>query len=169
MHIWTLDKWKDNYELCFQNHRRGLCCRFDNQVDLEVKKFCKKFCRWLRKNYFFPQKITIYIKADVYVKAKDGDQVSAIFYEPGGYQETSYIKIATGDYQKIRMRYGSINAIGGILGSIAHELTHYFQWINSIHLTNIGYERQATVYSQYVVHEYFEEMSYNVDIILDKE
>ncbi|MCE0554415.1 hypothetical protein LQK80_24240 [Bacillus thuringiensis] len=40
--------------------------------------------------------------------------------------------------------------------TIAHELTHYFQWINDIRLTRIGYERQATAYSGYIIDEYKE-------------
>ncbi|EOO25981.1 hypothetical protein ICM_00435 [Bacillus cereus BAG1X2-3] len=40
--------------------------------------------------------------------------------------------------------------------TIAHELTHYFQWINDIKLTRIGYERQATTYSGYIIDEYKE-------------
>ena len=39
---------------------------------------------------------------------------------------------------------------------MAHELTHYFQWINSIKLTPIGKERQATNYADYVLEDYAE-------------
>ena len=35
-------------------------------------------------------------------------------------------------------------------------VTHYFQWINSIKLTPIGKERQATNYADYVLEDYAE-------------
>lgn len=35
-----------------------------------------------------------------------------------------------------------------------HELTHYFQWVNSLNLTPIGQERQATKYARYIMDEY---------------
>ena len=43
-----------------------------------------------------------------------------------------------------------------ILLTIAHELTHYFQWINALKLTPIGQERQATKYARYILDEYAE-------------
>ncbi|MCL2670548.1 MAG: hypothetical protein FWF10_00740 [Clostridiales bacterium] len=42
------------------------------------------------------------------------------------------------------------------LFSLAHELTHYFQWINGIQLTEIGEERQATCYANWILDEYAE-------------
>lgn len=46
-----------------------------------------------------------------------------------------------------------------ILGTLAHELTHYFQYINQLELTRIGEERQATVYSDYILSDYDEYLS----------
>jgi len=46
------------------------------------------------------------------------------------------------------------NALAAVLGSIAHELTHYYQWINDIELTEIGFERQASHYRDRIISEY---------------
>jgi len=51
---------------------------------------------------------------------------------------------------------GRDNALASILMSIAHELTHYFQWINNLPLTLMGEERQATIYARYIIDEYAE-------------
>lgn len=38
--------------------------------------------------------------------------------------------------------------------SISHEITHYYQWINDVNLTNLGAERQAISYAEFVLDEY---------------
>ena len=51
-------------------------------------------------------------------------------------------------------KWGKDSALTAILSTIAHELTHYFQWINALKLTPIGQERQATNYARYILDEY---------------
>jgi predicted SprT family Zn-dependent metalloprotease len=65
-----------------------------------------------------------------------------------------YARIATGDYYDMLKEDGKDNALGGILHSIAHELTHYYQWINDVHLTDRGEEIQASRYASSIVFEY---------------
>ena len=88
----------------------------------------------------------------------DGDSVIGSFFEPFTYDFEPYIRIATGDYRELLESDGRDRAISSILISIAHELTHYFQWINGLtsKLTPIGIERQATMYSHFIVDEYTE-------------
>ena len=64
--------------------------------------------------------------------------------------------IAAGDYDDLCRKWGRDNALAAILNTIAHELTHYFQWINSLQLTPIGEERQAARYAGYILDEYAE-------------
>jgi hypothetical protein len=66
-----------------------------------------------------------------------------------------YVRIATGDYQMLLKKWGKDNALNAILKCIAHKLTHYFQWINELKLTDIGTERQANQYSRLILDEYF--------------
>lgn len=40
--------------------------------------------------------------------------------------------------------------------SIAHELTHYYQWLNGVELTPIGEERQASRYASLILKKYAE-------------
>lgn len=154
MHIWTIDNWEKIYSAI--NVKSGLRLHFDKAVDNEIKRACKQFANWLREEYFFPVRVNIYFKDQEYIRAIDGENVSATFWEPFDRDLTPYIKIAAGDYPKLLHKWGNDNAISSYLYSIAHELTHYFQWINDVKLTEIGMERQATTYAHYVVSEYTE-------------
>ena len=115
---------------------------------------CLRFCAWLRTEYFFPIRIPIYFKQAARIKAMDGELVSATFFEPVNRQDEPYARIATGDYQQLKEKIGRDNALASILLSVAHELTHYFQWINDIRLTAIGEERQASRYARFILDEY---------------
>ena len=84
----------------------------------------------------------------------DGNNAVGTFFEPFSYSVEPYIRIATGDYAELKIKIGRDNALATILKTIAHEITHYYQWINNIQLTTIGRERQATIYSNYIVDEY---------------
>lgn len=63
-------------------------------------------------------------------------------------------KLATGDYDELVNHLGNDNTLASILLSLAHELTHNYQWINNIPLTPIGRERQAARYAKYIINEY---------------
>lgn len=80
--------------------------------------------------------------------------VSAVFFEPSNYYDEPYISIAIGDYDELLEQFGRDNAIAAVLRTVAHELTHYFQWINNIELTEIGYERQAVRFADLIVGAY---------------
>ena len=67
-----------------------------------------------------------------------------------------YIRIATGDYLVLCEKWGEDNARIEILKSIAHELSHYFQWVNQLQLTEIGEERQAKKYDRLIIDQYLE-------------
>jgi len=156
MHIWTIDNWKSNYDLTDINHRTGVRLKCEKNVDIEVKRACKEFLSWLRKKYFFPIRVPVYIKAAKQIKAVDGKMVSATCFLPFNMHEEPYIRISAGDYQEIKEEIGKDNALAAILGSVAHELTHYFQWVNGLELTQRGEERQALNYVKVILDEYAE-------------
>lgn len=156
MHIWTIEKWKKFYSLNEKKHRIGLRLKFENDVNLEVKEALKNFANWLRKEYYFPIRIPVYVKSKKRIQAKDGDLVCGTFFWPSDKKVEPYIRIATGDYDELKIKRGRDDALASILMSMAHELTHYFQWVNDLQLTEIGEERQATKYSHYILDEYAE-------------
>ena len=154
MHIWTLDKWRKIYDLSDPKHRSGMRLRFDKNVDPEVKRACKEFAAWLSKQYFFPIRVPVYIKFGEKIRANDGEMASATCLIPESKQMEPYIRIATGDYYTLREDVGQDNALAAILSSMTHELTHYFQWVNDLKLTDIGCEKQARKYVDYILDDY---------------
>ena len=147
MDIWQAKRWK---KVLPEDCRRGLRTRFDPDASPEIKAYCKEMCKWLQYYWDFPMRVPIYFKSSEFIRAADGDKCSAIFSGPYNHSEEPYIRIAIGDYKK------RVEAQQNYTLSVVspHELTHYFQWINDIRLTEIGEERQATVYARDIL-EYF--------------
>ncbi|MDF2536093.1 MAG: tetratricopeptide repeat protein [Bacillales bacterium] len=154
MHIWTIPDWEKYYDFDKRKYRSGLRLVCDSGIDSEVRRACKDFFKWLRTEYYFPIRVPVYVKHTHKIMARDGELVSATFLGPFDRDVEPYIRVAVGDYQDILKNRGKDNALASILGSIAHELTHYFQWVNNINLTEFGYERQATKYAKYILEEY---------------
>ena len=149
MHIWTITDWEKN--LPDNSLRRtGLRFRYDRNTHPEVKRACLQFAIWLRTQYYFPLRVVVYVKGAKTIRTKDGDHVVGSFFEPFSYLDEPYIRIAAGDYNELANHLGKDNALASILLSLAHELTHYYQWINNIQLTPMGRER----YANYIIDEY---------------
>ena len=89
--------------------------------------------------------------------ASDGEAVVGMFFEPDNRLVEPYIMLAVGGYDYLKEKRGYNKAIYALFLSFAHELTHYYQWINNIKLTDRGCERQATMYADYVLSEYLEQ------------
>lgn len=96
----------------------------------------------------------MYIKSSARVKSMYGDMVCGTFFRPADRNVEPYIRIATGDYPILAEKRGHDNALASYIWTIAHELTHYFQWLNDLPLTLIGEERQATNYANRILDEY---------------
>ena len=153
MNIWNETAWKKFYSN--KNQRGGLRVRFDPEVDIEVRRACKEFISWLRLQYIFPKRVTLYIKKERRIRCKYSQEIAcATFFRPADRNIEPYIKIATGDFIELVKKYGVDNALAKILWSIVHELTHYFQWLNDLDLTFIGEERQATNCANRILSEY---------------
>lgn len=132
MDIWKSENWKVFYS--DKKVRTGLHTRFDTQIPPEIKWPCYMFCEWARDYYEFPIRVTIYFKASDTVRAMSGEQVSGKCGKPYNRLEEPHITIATGavgDFQKQCQKYGLEDTIFAILCTIAHELTHYYQWLNN--------------------------------------
>lgn len=153
-HIWRLEYWKTNRGIDAPPRRSGLRLRFEKDVPLEVKTACQAFVKWLRLVYEFPVRVPVYIKAAETIRAIDGERVCGTFFRPFSLNVEPYIRIATGDYYEMAEKWDNRTAIMEILRTLAHELTHYFQWVNHLQLTIIGEERQAKRYANLIINEY---------------
>ncbi|WP_218163157.1 hypothetical protein [Paenibacillus sp. BC26] len=86
--------------------------------------------------------MVVYLKRDYQIKNKyTKELVSATFFAPYDKYEEPYIRIATGDYLELVDGRGQDNALASILGSIAHELGHYYQWLDDQELDEIGADK----------------------------
>jgi len=140
--------------------RRGLRLRIEPGVDLEVRKACINFCKWLRRQMEFPIRVVIYLKKDYQIKNRTTkEMVTATFFAPYEKDVEPYIRIATGDYKDLIKERGKIDALYAMLDSIAHELYHYQQWLEDKELE----EEEAEEKGSQLVDEYAE----NIDSILD--
>lgn len=143
MNIWEDNTWHTYINAENSDFRSGLRLRFDAGVDGDVRSACIKFAKWLRREYSFPVRIPIYVKSSERIKAHDGDMVCGTFFWPHSTTDEPYARIATGDYRYLCGLWGENDAIASVLWSLAHELTHYFQWLNQIEQSEIDEEKQA--------------------------
>ena len=151
--IWKLNNWRSRPEIR-DDRRAGLRCRIDREVDPQLRLACLDFCKWLRREYLFPVRVRVSIKRDRRIRAKDGERVCGTFWWPYDSCEEPYVRIAAGDFAELCRKWGEEEAVREILLCIAHELTHYYQWLNDIKLTERGEERQAAMQSKLVVNAY---------------
>jgi hypothetical protein len=54
-----------------------------------------------------------------------------------------YIRVATGDFRDIARSSGMNNALASIIVSVAHEVVHYRQWVETGNVWEQGTGRQA--------------------------
>lgn len=155
VHIWTLDHWKNFYDISDDKNRSGIRMSFDKDVENEVKVTCKEFVAWLRTEYLFPIRLKIYVKSSEKIKAIDGEEVVGTCFLPYDRNMEPYIKISAGDYRSAKNEEDKVNILVGIIESIIHEITHYFQWINDLTLTDDELEEQASEYTEYILDQYF--------------
>ena len=161
-HLWPLYHWENYLYLDdTQKYHEGLRMKYDQGIHPELKQMCKRFAGYLRSKYCFPLRVTVHIKKHDRVLASDGDLVTGLFLynENYDYSTDPDILIAAGDYEDLIKRWGQESAMRNILGTIAHELSHYYQWINQIHFTPIGLERQANHYAEYIVDDFVDYLS----------
>ncbi|MFP5110654.1 hypothetical protein ACSU6B_28700 [Neobacillus sp. C211] len=135
--------------------RQGLRIRCEQCVHPEVRRACLEFGKWLRKEFEFPIRVVVYLKKDYEIKSQaDNELVSGTFFGPFDKNEEPYIRIATGDYLELLEEDGQDNALAAILGTIAHELGHYYQWIDDLELDDEEAEEEAENEREYMLDLY---------------
>jgi hypothetical protein len=113
-----------------QSCRRGLRIR-GQRGEPEVRAAYIRFARWLRRNHDFPIRVPVYLFPSDLIITQDGNAVSASFFAPDSRAVEPFIRIATGDYQKLKAEEGRDNALAALLVSFAHEVIHYLQWVET--------------------------------------
>ena len=72
-----------------------------------------------------------------------GDRVSASFFAPYDRNVEPFIRVATGDYLRLKKERGRDNALAACLNSLAHEFVHYQQWVATGEISERGVIRRA--------------------------
>jgi hypothetical protein len=129
--------------------RKGLRIR-GNRGNPVVRRALMRFARWLRAEYDFPIRVPVYLYPTDHIITQDGKKVSASFFAPYQRDVEPFIRISTGDYFSLSKEKGRDNALAGFLCSLAHEVVHYNQWIE----TGEIWERGVCVKAEKMVERY---------------
>lgn len=130
----------------------GLRLTFCSEIDQQDKQLCLKFCGFLRREFFFPIRVNIsFIAQEKFKDPDDGHNYYGIFYSNSESQRKRYprIFIATKTHNK--------NDEYNLLFTIAHELSHYFQWyfLEDEKRTDRSLEAEANKWAEYIVEMYY--------------
>ena len=88
-----------NYRKIYDNSavRTGIALRFEKGVHGDIKLLFTDFAKWLRKNYHFPIRVTVYVKESETITLMNGNIAWGSFRYFDTFDEP-YIRIPTGDY-----------------------------------------------------------------------
>ena len=64
MNLWRSNRWEKDAETNNKERRKSLRYRFHIDVDKEVRQACMEFGNWLRREFYFPIRVTIYFKSE---------------------------------------------------------------------------------------------------------
>ncbi len=151
MNPWSAKNYKKIYDN--SDVRTGIALRFEKGVHSDIKSLFTDFTKWLRKNYYFPIRVAVYVKESKTVTLMNGSVAWGSFRYFDTFDEP-YIRIPTGDYSDRAEIEGEEIAGYTILSSFVHELTHYFQWVNQFEQTDKSSERQANYYRNRIIDLY---------------
>ncbi len=109
----------------------------------EVREALKRFAKWLRQEYEFPIRVPVYLNKNEWIITIDGEECSASFFAPYERDVEPYIRIATGDYDKLLAKRGRDRALAAYICSLAHEVIHYQQWITDGQTHEKGVDKES--------------------------
>ena len=153
MELWKKDK---------EQKSKGVYLHIDQDVSRRLRLSFMRFARWIRAQYTFPVKIDVYIKnVDFIISKTTGETGTANIFIPYQLSESPCIKIAVGDFFTLTQETDYFSATCAELCSLAHEITHYFQWQNGYDMDSLllkkERERQANRIARQIVLKYIEE------------
>lgn len=125
-----------------KERRTGLRIRGE-RGDPEVRSALVSFARWLRSRHEFPIRLPVYLHPGEHVTTGTGERVSASFFAPWDRSVEPFIRIATGEYRRLKRRMDRDNALASHVLSLAHEVVHYFQWVTTGEIREQGVPNQA--------------------------
>ena len=151
MNLWQ--KFEKKRSSTMEN--RGITFHYEAGIDTELKKKYVRFGRWLRKNYYFPVHINVYILNCERVKLLNGTMVYGSFrWFP---KHSPYIRIPSAIEAGLLEENTREEIYESILSSLVHELTHYYQWVLDLKQSKAVSERQANYFRYRIIDKFYQE------------
>jgi hypothetical protein len=94
-------------------------------INEEVRTAILNFACFLRQQVHFPIRVVVYVRKDELVKNIYGELVYGTFFAPYDKLVEPYIRLATGDFYKLKDELGRDDALAAILHTFAHVVVHY--------------------------------------------
>ena len=140
----------------FKNSDKGIRLHFEKGVNDDVRGAIIRLVKWLRKQYYFPVRVNVYVKSSFWVKASDGDYVRDLFFWPEDRSCTPYITIGVGDYEDWLKTRDRDDALAPIVLALLCELTNYFNWVNGVEKDENSLQKSAWRYARKILNLYAE-------------
>jgi len=147
--FWIEKQFKNEY--IDSAKETGIRCVFSKEFNEDTRTEIMQFIKFIRANYYFPIRVKIWFDNEThFVNQTDGHKYYGVFYD-GDSDKTKYPKIY------IAAKQTEKNSIEDILFSIAHELTHYYQWyfLEDDKRTDRSLEIEANKWTKYILYTYY--------------
>lgn len=126
-------------------------------VNKFVSNEINKFGNWLIKNYDFPKQVMVDVTGAEFVyNSITMEKAVGTFFGPFENSELfPYIRLATGDFFQLVAETSKEIAIKKVLNTFAHEIQHYYQWLDEV-----PYDEDDAEYgAEELVEEYFDDLA----------
>lgn len=133
----------------------GLRLHIHPNVHPFIRRELILFSKWLRLCYRFPVRVHVYIPNAKKILSRSGELCFGTCFIPDDPNDHVLIHIA-GGYKDTSDLQALQDFTWTTIGTFAHELGHYFQYINQVTLTPKGLEWQATYYAHKILDEYYD-------------
>lgn len=156
---WVDIKYKDQY--ANSANATGIRYKFyeyDSFFDATVVKEINSFVAFLRKLYYFPIRLNIlFCNTQGFKNPLDNHTYYGAFYSMEDEKRKIYPRIS------IAANVSENNSLKDIFFTLAHEITHYYQWyfFEEERRTDRSLEIEANKWAQYILDLYFYENSAN--------
>lgn len=130
---------------------------FFKDFDKNLKVVIQYFVRWVRKQYCFPIKLVINIKNTYYVvnQYNHGEKATASIFLPFDKNRLPHMQVSIGNYEDLK-EIDLLSADCNVLESIAHEITHYYQWLKDDAGTGNSVKDKQDIRRNQIVYKYLD-------------
>ncbi len=125
---------------------------YENIFDDSTAEGIKKFIAFLRKKYYFPIRLNVlFCDTEAFRHHIDNHTYYGAFYSMDDEKRKVYPRIS------IASKVTEKNTLENILYTLAHEITHYYQWyfFEEGKRTDRSIESEANKWSEYIFNLYF--------------